>query len=131
MSRLLNDLDARFKPLAFELIARCAESQIAVLIVNTRRTAAEQAANLAKGVSWVTHSKHEDGLAIDIVPYDVYQLKGIDKLQWDINDPVWLKIVTIGEALGLKAGYRWKQRDAGHFEYVAPVDRTIPGGYVG
>lgn len=131
MSRRLDDLSPIFRPLAIELVARCAEAQIPVLIVNTRRTAAEQADNLAKGVSWVKHSKHEDGLAIDIVPYDVFQLTGADKLEWDSSNPVWEKIAKIGEGLGLRAGHRWKQKDSGHFEYAAPVDRTIPGGFVG
>ena len=120
MSRALDDLHPLFKPLAMELIARCVESQIAVFIVDTLRTPAEHAANVARGVSWTTHSKHLDGLAIDLCPYQQYELAGLDKLQWDGSDPIWQRIGIIGESLGLRWGGRWQQRDLGHFEYVTP-----------
>lgn len=121
MSRALNDLADPFRPLVYELIARCIEAGIMVFVVNTRRTAAEQAQNLANGVSWVVHSKHQDGLAIDLCPYTVYQEVGASKLNWDANDPNWNRMGVIGESLGLRWGGRWKQADLGHFEYVAPV----------
>ncbi len=123
MSRALSDLSSRFRPLAFELIARCAEAGIAVLIVDTLRTPEEQAQNIAKGVSWTTNSKHlpqaPEGKAeaIDLVPFETYQLHGPDKLQWNAGDPVWQKIGGIGEALGLRWGGRWQQKDMGHFEF--------------
>lgn len=120
MSRALNDLDPRFIPLACELIARCIEAGITVFIVDTRRTPAEHAMNLAKGVSWTKHSKHLDGLAIDICPYELYQLSGVDKLQWDASHPVWQRIGIIGKSLGLRWGGDWTQKDLGHFEYVEP-----------
>lgn len=124
MSRALNDLDLSFRPVAMELLARCVEANLPVMIINTRRTAAEQQANLAKGVSWVTHSKHQDGLAIDIAPWAVWQEYGPDKLQWDGDDPVWVRLGAIGEGLGLVWGGRWKQRDLGHFE-KAPLAKAL------
>lgn len=120
MSRALNDLSSRFRPLAFELLARCVEAGIPVLVVDTLRTPAEHAANLAKGVSWTKHSKHLDGDAIDLVPYSLWDLHGGDKLQWQ-PDPVWDRLGVIGESLGLRWGGRWAQKDLGHFEYVAPA----------
>lgn len=124
MDRKLDSLDPRFKPLAMELIARCAESHLPVFIINTRRTAAEQAEMLRRGVSWVQHSLHEQGLAIDVAPYLQYQLHGSSKLNWDANDPAWLSIGTIAERLGCKWGGRWKVRDLGHIEYAVPT-RTL------
>ncbi len=121
MSRALNDLDPRFKPLAMELLARCVENGIHVMIIDTLRTPAEHQANLLAGVSWVTRSKHLDGLAIDICPFDVWQLDGPDKLQWDASNPIWQKIGVLGEALGLRWGGRWTQRDCSHFEYIGPA----------
>ena len=121
MSRRLNDLSPRFKPLAMELVARCVEAGIPVLIVDTLRTQDEHAANIAKGVSWTTRSKHLTGDAIDLCPYETYQLHGPDKLQW-ADGPVWHRLGAIGEALGLRWGGRWVQKDLGHFEYVAPPD---------
>ena len=120
MSRALNDLSPRFKPLAMELLARCLEQNVPVAIVDTLRTPAEHQANLAKGVSWTTHSKHLDGDAIDICPYSVWQEHGPDKLSWDPASPVWTKLGAIGEGLGLRWGGRWKVKDMGHFEFVGP-----------
>ncbi len=120
MSRRLNDLAAHFRPLAMELLARCVEAGIPVLIVDTLRTRAEQEQNIKTGVSWTKNSKHLTGEAIDVCPYDVYQLHGADKLQWNGSDPVWQQIGVIGEALGLRWGGRWTVKDMGHFEYVPP-----------
>jgi peptidoglycan L-alanyl-D-glutamate endopeptidase CwlK len=118
MSRQLNDLSPRMRPLAFELLARCVEQGIAVCVVDTLRTPAEHAANLAKGVSWTTRSKHLVGDAIDICPFAVWSATGPDKLSWDVSDPNWQRIGAIGEAIGLKWGGRWTVKDLGHFEYV-------------
>lgn len=120
MSRKLDDLSPEFKPLAMELLARCVEAQIAVLIVDTRRTPEEHAANVAKGVSWTQHSKHLDGDAIDIVPFDTWLYHGADKVLWDAADPVWHRLGAIGKAIGLRWGGDWKQKDMGHFELVRP-----------
>jgi hypothetical protein len=133
MDTSLNSLDPRFKPIAIELLARLTEARIAVLISNTRRTAAEQAVAVAAGNSWVQHSKHEDGLAIDVVPYSIYELHGDRKALWSTNDPVWLKIGAVGEALGLRWGGKFAPlnvlgvgKDPGHFELVVPPSTGVP-----
>ena len=127
MNRSLDALDPRFFPLAIALLARCVEAQIPVLIVNTRRTDAEQADALARGVSWVARSKHQDGLAIDIVPYEVYtSAPGGDKLLWNGNDALYHRLGLIGEALGLRWGGRWRQKDLGHFEYQTGTSPRVP-----
>jgi len=116
MSRALDDLDVRFRPLAIELIARVVEAGIAVMIIDTLRTPAQHAINLANGTSWTAHSKHVDGLAIDLCPFLIYDLHGADKLQWKTDDPAWDTMGAIGERLGLRWGGKWTQRDLGHFE---------------
>ena len=118
MSRALDDLAPVFRPIAFELLARCVEAGLAVEIIGTGRTQAEQDAAVTRGVSWVSHSKHQDGLAIDICPFQIWMEIGPDKLAWDAGDPQWAKIGAIGEALGLRWGGRWKIPDLGHLEYV-------------
>lgn len=134
MSRSLNDLSYRFKPTCFEFLARCTEAGIPLLIVDTLRTPEEHAVNLAKGVSWTQNSKHlaqePDGksLAIDVCPYEIYQLNGPDKLQW-ADGPVWQKIGEIGERLGMRWGGRWKQKDLGHFEYKPVHPSPRPEGF--
>ena len=117
MSRALDDLVPELRTKAFELIARCAEADIPVKIIDTLRTKAEQDVYLRKGVSWTSNSKHLTGRALDICPYEIYTAApGGDKLLWNVEHPIWDTIVTIGERLGLKAGARWAVRDFGHFE---------------
>lgn len=122
MSRLLNDLAPVFKPLAFELLARCTEQQLPVMIISTRRTPAEQADAVARGVSWTLHSPHLSGLAIDVAPFSQWLEFGDDKLAWDPTDPQWAKLGAIGRALGLQWGIvkDGAHIDLGHFQYVAP-----------
>jgi hypothetical protein len=125
VSRALDDLDPRFQPVAMVLLARLVEAGIHVLIVDTLRTPEEHAANIAAGVSWTIRSKHLDGLAIDICPYETYALRGPDKLNWNPEDPIWTRIGVIGERLGLRWGGRWRQKDLGHFEMVLPDTTTV------
>lgn len=115
-SKLLKDLSPRCRPMADRFLALLVEARIPVIIVETRRTEAEHAANLAKGVSWTKHSKHIDGDAIDIALYDEYRLDGKDSVEWDSSHPMWERVGLIGESVGFLWGGRWKQRDLGHFE---------------
>jgi peptidoglycan LD-endopeptidase CwlK len=124
MSRRLDDLAPHFRPLAVEFLARCVEEGLHVLIVDTRRTPAEQEIYLKRGVSWTRQSKHLTGEAIDVCPYAVWNLHGPDKLQWDAGDPVWQRLGALGESLGLVWGGRWTTlRDMGHFELPASRER--------
>lgn len=133
MSRALDDLDSRFRPLAFELLARCVEQGIQIMIIDTLRTPQEHAINLASGASRIQRSKHLDGLAIDVCPYETWALDGPDKLRWDTSNPtVWFRLGRIGEALGLRWGGRFRPLDdnglgwdAGHFEWVVPATGTV------
>lgn len=129
MSRRLDDLSVRFRPIAINLIARCVEAGIAVMIVDTLRTPEQQARNIANGVSWTKQSKHLTGDAIDIVPFEIYQLHGPDKLQWDTKDPAWQVMGKLGEGLGLRWGGRFgppAKPDMGHFEYPTVGTPGIP-----
>lgn len=125
MDTRLDSLSLEFKSLAIELLARLAEARIPVFIINTRRTDEEQAESLAKGVSWVQHSKHQDGNALDVCPLDVYNVDGPKKLNWNPNHPVWHKIGVIGESLGLTWGGSWQKRDLGHFELKTPSSKEV------
>jgi peptidoglycan LD-endopeptidase CwlK len=123
-SRKLNDIAPECRSIFFELLARCSEVGIPVYVVDTLRSSQEQAENIKKGVSWTTNSKHlpqpPSGLsyAIDICPYEIYNLHGPDKLQWNNSEPAWQVLGKIGESLGLRWGGRWQKKDMGHFEYL-------------
>lgn len=129
MSRRLDDLAPEFQPAVFAFLARLTEAGIAVMIITTSRTLAEQADAVARKVSWTMQSKHLTGHAIDVCPYETYMLHdGDDKLQWDASDPVWQKIGAIGQMCGMKWGVvkaNGQRIDPGHFEYVPP--RTTTG----
>lgn len=133
MSRALNDLSSQMRPKAFELLARLTERTVMVMIVDTLRTPAEHAANLANGTSKTTASKHlprilrhakfalpedaDKADAMDLCPYEVYALHGPDKLRWNSDDPAWRIIGEEAEKLGLRWGGRWKvPHDPGHVE---------------
>jgi len=109
MSRQLSGLSAAFRPLAAELIARCVEGGIQVMIITTSRTVEEQAEHVKDGTSWTMQSKHLTGDAIDLAPLKSYQLDGPDAIEWDGDHPAYAAMGRMGEDLGLVWGGRWKQ----------------------
>lgn len=111
MSTKLDDLSERFKPKAFELLARFVEAGIAVRIVCTRRTEEEQRHLVERGASKTMRSKHLTGDAIDVVPIEVMSLPN-----WSPNHPSWRKLGRIGTGLWLRWGGDWGW-DFGHFEF--------------
>lgn len=131
MSRFLDDLSPEMRPLAVEFLARCVEAGIHVRVIDTLRTKAEQEANVKKGVSWTTNSRHLTGDAIDVCPIRSYMGEGTTKLNWDDVNPQWGELGRLGESVGLKWGVwkkskasvpAWRRRgelvniDLGHFE---------------
>lgn len=124
MDTSLDHLTPEFRPLAMELIARCVEARIPVVIINTLRTPAQQETELLEGNSWTKNSKHlpqpPSGLsdAIDIAPMSQYTGHGAIKIDWNPKDPNWAIIGSIGMKLGLRWGNNFPKPDLGHFEYV-------------
>ena len=142
--RSLDSLSRDFYPLACEWIARVTSRGVAVMIVQTSRTLAEHQLNVANGTSNTTLSPHlprimrwQPGFlldpidqtksdAMDLAPYDQYQLHGPDKLKWDAKDPAWSVSGWEAEKLGLRWGGRWYQPfDPGHGELVLPWKRLL------
>lgn len=133
--RDLDLLDVDLRPLVDRFLARCVEARIMIVVVETWRSQEAHEEDVKNGRSWVAKSKHQNtavkdvgddpllvetpaSLAIDIAPYEQYELHGPDKLQWDGDDPVWLRLGEIGESVGLKWGGRWKTvpPDMAHFQ---------------
>lgn len=116
---MITDLQALhpyFRDRINELIATCREKGIELAIVETYRTHAKQNEYKVMGKKYTSsgagRSKHQYGLAVDVVPI-------IDSVAvWD-SPALWKKIGIAGEKLGLRWGGRWrKPYDPGHFEWT-------------
>jgi len=140
--RSLDSLSSAFYTSACEWIARVTARGVAVMIVQTSRTPAEHAANLAAGTSGTSLSLHlprslrmktltglDDALgldadkadAMDIAPYEEYRAHGPDKIKWDAYSREFGIIAEEAERVGLRSGARWKSPfDPGHAELVLP-----------
>lgn len=115
---MISDLHALhpvFRDKVVELIRQCSLKGINVAVVETFRTHAKQNEYKGMGGKYTNsaggRSKHQYGLAVDLVP----MVNG--KPQWD-NQLLWKKIGIIGEKLGLRWGGRWKKPyDPAHLEW--------------
>lgn len=116
---MIADLEALhpfFRDKIVQLISICESKGITLAIVETYRTHAKQNEYKAMGRKYTRsgggHSKHQYGLAIDVVPL-------VDSVaRWD-DYRLWKKIGMVGEQLGLRWGGRWRNPyDPGHFEWT-------------
>jgi peptidoglycan L-alanyl-D-glutamate endopeptidase CwlK len=85
-------------------------------VTQALRTWPEQDAIYAQGRttpgSIVTHapggfSWHNYGLAVDLVPEDITP----GQPDWNLNNPVWGKMVSVAESVGLVSGAEWNGAD--------------------
>jgi hypothetical protein len=112
----LNSLHPFFRDQVLNLIAKCKAKGIDLVIVETYRTHAKQHEYKTMGKKYTSsgagQSKHQYGLAVDVVPI-------VDSLAVWNNTMLWRKIGAVGEKLGLRWGGRWrKPYDPGHFEWT-------------
>jgi hypothetical protein len=112
----INSLHPFFRDQIITLIKKCKEKGIELAVVETYRTHAKQHEYKTMGKKYTSsgagRSKHQYGLAVDVVPM-------IDSIAvWD-NAALWRKVGAVGEKLGLRWGGRWrKPYDPGHFEWT-------------
>lgn len=112
----LKSLHPFFREKINELIKICKSQGIELAIVESFRTHAKQAEYFGMGREYTRSkggkSKHQYGLAVDVVPI-------IDSAAvWD-NTALWKKIGLAGEKLGLHWGGRWRSPyDPAHFEWT-------------
>jgi len=112
----VNALHPYFRDKVIELIKQCKAKGIEIAVVESYRTHAKQHEYKTMGKKYTSsgagRSKHQYGLAIDVVPI-------VDSVAvWD-NVALWRKVGTTGEKLGLRWGGRWrKPYDPGHFEWT-------------
>lgn len=121
----VNALHPYFRDKVIELIKQCKAKGIELAVVESYRTHAKQHEYKTMGRKYTSsgagRSKHQYGLAIDIVPI-------VDSVAvWD-NVALWRKIGTTGEKLGLRWGGRWrKPYDPGHFEWTSGLTSSHLG----
>lgn len=142
MSRSIDDLSDKMKPIAKRFVDALVEAGIPHAVIETLRTSAVQIAYYAQGrepleeinakrrianlpdikadeskrkVTWTLNSRHLNGDAMDVVP-----LTARGSIWWTAPDDVWERIGEIGESVGLEWGGRWKPNvDRPHFQYKA------------
>jgi hypothetical protein len=116
---MITDLDALhpyFRDKIKQLVIDCRAKGIELAIVESYRTHAKQNEYKTMGKKYTNsgagRSKHQYGLAIDVVPM-------VDSVAvWD-NAALWRKVGVTGERLGLRWGGRWRKPfDPGHFEWT-------------
>lgn len=111
----LESLHPYFKDKIVELIQVCKASGISLAVVETYRTHAKQAEYFAMGRKYTGmaggNSKHQYGLAVDVVPV-------VNAIPVWNNTRLWKRIGMLGERLGLRWGGRWRvPYDPAHFEW--------------
>lgn len=112
----LKALHPYFRDRITQLMALCKEKGIELAVVESYRTRSKQAEYFSMGRKYTRSaggkSKHQYGLAVDLVPI----ING--EAQWD-DKVLWKKIGVIGESLGLRWGGRWRSPyDPAHFEWT-------------
>lgn len=124
----LNALHPYFRDKITLLIEKCKEQGIQLQVVESYRTHAKQSEYKGMGRKYTSskagRSKHQYGLAVDVVPV-------VDSVAvWD-NIALWRKIGMTGEKLGLRWGGRWRRPyDPGHFEWTSGLTSTqLTAGY--
>jgi len=118
MSRDLNLLHPEAKKKALQLIQKCKEAGIDIVITQTLRTKKEQDALYAQGRTKpgrvVTNAKYPESLHCWGVAFDFAIMRGKEVI-WDISE--YAKVGQIGESLGLEWGGRWEKfPDYPHFQ---------------
>ena len=122
--QMITDLQALhpyFRDKVAELIKVCKAGGITLAIVESYRTPAKQAQYYAMGNQYTNtaggHSRHQYGLAVDVVPI-------VNSVAVWNNARLWKKIGLAGERLGLRWGGRWRiTYDPGHFEWSGGLSR--------
>lgn len=112
----LHALHPFFRDRIIALVEQCREKGIELAVVESYRTHAKQHEYKTMGKKYTNsgagRSKHQYGLAVDLVPV----VDGV--AVWD-NTVLWRKVGVVGEKLGLRWGGRWKKPyDPGHFEWT-------------
>lgn len=82
-----------------------------------RTTPGKIVTNAPAGSSW-----HNFGLAVDCCPYDENKDLQQPALDWNPSHPVWQRMISVGESLGLYSGSEFKTfKDWPHFQLTGSL----------
>lgn len=128
MSRQLEHLVYPMRQAACELIARCAERKVWLIILDTLRTPEEQQEYLRTGRSKTLNSKHlpqkPNGLShamdaapvLHLIPRDADEMALVKAINWNTQAPEWQVYGEIATSLDLVWGGSWEWKDYSHVE---------------
>jgi peptidoglycan L-alanyl-D-glutamate endopeptidase CwlK len=121
----LSQLSKEFLPDVCQFLATLVQQRIYVVIIETKRTLKRQMKLLEEGKTLTLDSDHLSGNAIDLAPVKLYERQRVREIQWDTSDPLWEKIGSTAESLGLEWGGRWTGfRDFVHFQKGTPNEKA-------
>lgn len=107
----LHEVDARLQE-----VAQCAlkHSKVDFVVVDGGRTEAEHRNNVAAGRSWIRHSKHQDGLAIDIAALSHGKVTYNPAPYYQISEAFYY--CSNGLGIPITWGGEWRVQDLMHYE---------------
>lgn len=112
----LSRLSAEFLPTVEQFLSLLTQQRIYVVVIETLRTPKRQQELYDDGRSETLNSLHLSGNAIDLAPVRYYDGR-VREINWNTSDPLWSKIGSLGESLGLEWGGRWESfPDFVHFQ---------------
>lgn len=103
LARLIEQIDAQLPAASIQVtrgIATWAEQD--ALYAQGRTTPGKIVTHAPGGYSW-----HNYGLAADLVPEDIAP----GQPDWNLSHPVWARMVSVAEHLGLVSGAEWHGED--------------------
>lgn len=125
-SRNIEDLDPEAMTVCERHMALCSQAGITLIITSTYRDYEEQDELYAQGRTTpgkvVTHAQAGQSYHNFKTAWDCVPLKD-GKADWNVEDPVFQQMITLGRQAGAEAGYDWSEnkRDPDHFQ-VRPLN---------
>jgi hypothetical protein len=122
VDRDLEHLTYTMRAAALELVARCAERRVWLVILETLRSPERLAWLISQGRSWSSRSYHlagkEDGQAAALDAAPILRVDGstLQKINWNADHAHWHIYVEQALQLGLECGAEWRQKDWSHVQ---------------
>lgn len=122
IDRNLQHLTYTMRQAGTELIARCAEQRVWVVVLETLRSPERAAWLVKEGKSWSNRSFHtpssEDHLSAAMDAAPIINIRGslLRTINWDPKHSHWSIYVEEALKLGLECGAQWTHKDWSHVQ---------------